>query len=85
MMTSATFLAQFRPQPVPDLIREALLARLHFPAPRTGDLVSMLELPPRTAGRNKDRMLLPSRQYRSTARQRPNITGRTVEPQLAAI
>ena len=85
MLTAPAIRSETRPSAVPDLSREALLTRLHFPAPRTGDLKSMQELPPRTAGRNKGRTPLPSRQYRSTARQRPNITGRTVEPQLAAI
>ena len=65
MMTAASLLAPSRPQPVPDLSREALLARLHFLAPRTGDLASVLELPPQTAGRNKGRTTLPFRRYRS--------------------
>lgn len=63
MMTAASLLAPSRPQPVPDLSREALLSRLHCLAPRTGDLASVLELPPRTAGRNKGRTPLPSRRY----------------------
>ena len=75
MMASATFLAQFRPQPVPDLSREALLARLHFPAPRTGDLESMLELPPRTAGRNKGQAPVPSRQYQAGGDSGAGLTG----------
>ena len=49
MITSPAILAAARPQPVPDLSREALLTRLHFPAPRTEGLENMLELPPRPA------------------------------------
>ena len=63
MLTTPAIRSETRLSAVPDLIRETLLARLHFPAPRTGDLESML-VPPRTAGRNKGRTPLPSRRYR---------------------
>lgn len=64
MLTTPAIRSETRPSAFPDLIRETLLAQLHFPAPRTGDLVSVLELPPRTAGRNKGRTPLPSRRCR---------------------
>ena len=51
MITSPAILAAAQPKPGPDLSREALLTRLHFPAPRTEGLENMLELPPRPAHR----------------------------------
>ena len=85
MLTTPAIHSEARPFAVPDLSREALLARLHFPAPRTGDLVSILELPPRTAGRNKSQTLVPSRRYRRYGAADAELYGSKKEPRLTVI
>lgn len=84
MLTAPAIRSETWPSAVPDLSREALLARLHFLAPRTGDLESML-VPPRTAGRNKDRMPLPSRRCQKCGAAEAKHCGLKAEPRLTAI
>ena len=46
MLTAPAIRSEARPSAIPDLSREALLARLHFPASWTYGLEHMLDLPP---------------------------------------